>query len=176
MTAIGRMAEWPDEMRRDFNLLRARGYTTTKAHDRVKVMYPDAKEYNIQTVYTYCKTPQGKKDYQDALNQIREEAKTKTYAHRGSRLDALIEVAEKLLDHFRVSSKPTEMTRLAAEIRACMSEIRQEVDPYGIEDATVMSHFDKLLSGFGKLQEKKQNMILEDQFWLNNSTPQTESN
>ena len=170
----GRMSEWQDAERHEMNLMIARGYKIKHAFETVRDKY-QLPDYKIQTVYTYTKCPQGKKEYEEALKQVRAEAKEKTLSHRGSRLDALIEVAEKLMEYFRLSDKPTEMTKLAAEIRSCMTEIRNEVDPYGIEDASVMSHFDKLLGGFSKLQEKKQNMILEDQFWLN-STQQTESN
>ena len=171
----GRMAEWADDQRHEMMLLIARGHKIKHAFEKIRDRY-DLTDYKIQTVYTYVRCSQGQEEYKKALDEIREAAKDKTYAHRGSRLDALTEVAEKLMDHFRVSSKPSEMVRLAAEIRSCMNEIRQEVDPYGLESNKVASHFDKLLGGFAQLGQKKQDMILEDAFWLNNSTQPTESN
>lgn len=172
----GRLAEWPDEVRHEFNLLRARGHKIKHADAQIRAKYPELVEYKIQTMYTYCKCPQGVQEYKRALDEVRELAKDKMYAHRGSRLDALVEVAEKLLFYFRESNTTSELTRLATEIRSTMGEIRAEVDPYGLESNTVKSHFDKLLGGFAQLPDKKQNLILEDAFWLNNSTPQTESN
>lgn len=172
----GRLAEWPDDIRHEFNLLRARGYKIKHAYLKILEDHQELVEYNVQTIYTYCKCTQGKHEYKKALEEVRELAKDKMYAHRGSRLDALVEVAEKLIFYFRLSESTSELTRLAAEIRSTMGEIRSEVDPYGLESNTVKSHFDKLLGGFAQLPDKKQNMILEDAFWLNNSTPQIESN
>ena len=176
MAHSGRLSGWPDEVRLEFNLHRAHGWKIKDAHEKIEADYPDLEKYQRQTIYTYCKCEQGKHEYKKALEQVREEAKDKLYAHRGSRLDALIEVAEKLIFHFRLSENPAQLTKLAGEIRSTMSEIRAEVDPYGLESNTVRSHFDKLLGGFAQLSDKKQNMILEDSFWLNNSTPQIESN
>ena len=172
----GRLAGWSDAMRLEFNLRRARGYKINASYDYIVEKYEDAEEYRPQTMYTYCKSLQGLKEYEQALEQVREEAKEKMYSHRGSRLDALIEVAEKLMLHFRLSTVSNEMVKLAGEIRSCLGEIRQEVDPYGLEHNQVQSHFEKLLGGFAGLGDKKQNMILEEAFWLKPSTTQTESN
>lgn len=172
----GRLAEWPNALRHEFNLMRARGWKTKHVWLDIKERYPGEVEYNIQTIYSYCKSPQGEKELKDALEEVREEATTKMYAHRGSRIDALIEVAGKLFFHFRATENVSQLTRLATEIRSTLGEIRQEVDPLGLDSHKVQSHFDKLLGGFAQLSQTKQNLILEDAFWLKTSTPQTESN
>ena len=174
MAELGRLKKWTDEMRDEFNILRARSHKIKASMQKIHDKYEDCHEYNYNTVFAYCQSDTGKKDYERALKIVREEAKNKTFAQRGSRVDTLIEMAEKLLFHFRLTEKTSEMTRLAAELRSTLGEIRSEVDPYGLEDSATRSHFDRLLSGFSKLDEKKQDLILEDQGWI--STTPTQSN
>lgn len=171
----GRLEKWSDELRSEFNLLRARSHTIKGALKMICDNYPDAHEYSYAAVHGYTRSAQGQKDLKDAIALIREQAKTKSFAQRGSRVDTLIETAEKLLWHFRSTEKVSELTKLASELRSTLAEIRSEVDPYGLEDATTRSHFERLLGGFSRLDGKKQDMILEDTAqWI--STSQTESN
>ena len=171
----GRLEKWSDEIRSEFNILRARSHTIKGALKMICDNYPDAHEYSYAAVHGYTRSPQGQKELQEAVKLIREQAKTKSFAQRGSRLDTLIETAEKLLWHFRNTEKVAELTKLASELRSTLGEIRAEVDPYGLEDATTRSHFERLLGGFSRLEEKKQDLILGDtETWI--STSQTESN
>lgn len=171
----GKLEKWTDELRLEFNILRARSHTIKGALKMIVSNYPDAHDYSYAAVHGYTRSEQGKKDYEAAVKVVREQAKSKTFSQRGSRVDTLIETAEKLLWHFRNTEKVGELTKLASEIRSTLAEIRSEVDPYGLEDAATRSHFDRLLSGFSHLEGKKQDMILDDtEAWI--STSQTESN
>ena len=171
---MNKLEKWDESTLRQFNILRARSYSTKKSLEKIIENVEDVHPYVYSSISGYVNSPEGEKGLAAALEVVREEAKNKTFAHRGSRVDALIEIASKLLFHFRASTKPSEMSRLATELRSTLAGIREEVDPYGIEDTSTRSHFEKLLSGFGKLEEKKQDMILEDQVWI--STQPTESN
>lgn len=171
----GRLDKWTDELRSEFNILRARSHTIKGALKMICDNYPDAHEYSYGAVHGYTRSPQGQKEYEEAVKLVREQAKSKSFSNRGSRVDTLIETAEKLLWHFRSTEKVSELTRLASELRSTLAEIRSEVDPYGLEDAQTRSHFERLLGGFSKLEGKKQDMILEDTAeWI--STSPTQSN
>ena len=171
----GRLDKWTDELRSEFNILRARSHSIKGALKMICDNYPDAHEYAYATVHGYTRSPQGQKEYKEAIALVREQAKTKSFSQRGSRVDTLIETAEKLLWHFRSTEKVSELTRLASPTRSTLAEIRSEVDPYGLEDSATRSHFERLLGGFSKLEDKKQEMILEDTAkWI--STSQIESN
>lgn len=161
----GRLAEWSPVQRHEFNLLRARNYKITDAARRMAENYEDLHEYAYTTLASYAKSVQGQQEYERALRQVREEASKKSFTHRGSRLDTLIEVGNKLLGAFRTSVKVVELTKLAGEIRDTMREIRQEVDPLGLESEAVASHFDKIFVGFNKLDERQKRMLSDDEFW-----------
>ena len=171
-----RLEKWSDEIRREFNILRARSHSIKGSLRMICDNYPDAHKYTYGSVHGYTKSPQGEKEYKEALHLVREQAKTKSFSQRGSRVDTLIEMAEKLLWHFRQSEKTAELTKLAAEIRSTMGEIRAEVDPYGLEDSATRSHFERLLGGFSKLDGKKQDLILEEVVWTPDSTTPTKAN
>ena len=149
---------WSDETLGEFNLLRARHYSVRKA--LATMVEGGANEYSYVNVAAYARSPQGKKDLQAAYEVVRSEAKTLSYSHSGSRIETLVEIADKMLHTFRGVSKVTEMTKLAGEIRDVLKEIRAEVDPYGIESQTVKSHFETILTGMQGLPPRHRNMIL----------------
>jgi hypothetical protein len=171
----GRLHKWTDEQRHAFNRMRAKNYTIKEAVAFLKENDEDLHEYAYTTLASYIGCIQGKEEYKLALEEVREEAKVMSFTHRGSRLDTLIEVANKLLHAFRTVTAVGDMTKLAGELRDTMKEIRQEVDPLGLESGAVASHFDKILTGFNTLDQTQRSMILgEPSEW--NSTQQTRSN
>jgi hypothetical protein len=87
---------------------------------------------------------------------------------------ALIEIANKLLEKFREGLESKDLVLLGREFRETMKAIREEVDPYGISDGMVVSHFDKLLSGFAQLPKEDRSLIMDGTNWKPPS--QTETN
>jgi hypothetical protein len=166
----GRLARWTDKQRHEFNRLRAQNYGIKGSYRQLKELDEELFEYQYPTLASYTKSVQGVQEYDVALGEIRKEAEGKSYTHRGSRLDTLIEVGNKLLAAFRTTNAVTEMTKLSGEIRDTMKEIRLEVDPLGLESNAVASHFDKILTGFSSLDKRHQKMIASEEFWTEKTT------
>ena len=153
------LAKWEDEQLDYFNVFRARHYSVKKALEKV-LEVTEAYEYSYVNVAAYARSTQGQKDLQASYDVVRERAKELSYSHSGSRLDTLIEVADKLLLLFRGTVNVQHVTKLAGELRDVLKEIRLEVDPYGMEDGTVKSHFETILTGMAGLPANQRNMIL----------------
>lgn len=171
----GRLALWSPEQRHQFNKYRAQNHGIKGSFTKLKSEEEDLHEYTYPTLASYTQSPQGREEYSTALEEVREEAKSKSYTHRGSRLDTLIEVGNKLLTAFRATKAVGEMTKLSGEIRDTMKEIRLEVDPLGLENDAIASHFDKILTGFSTLDKRHQKMIAGEEFW-NDQTSEIEPN
>jgi len=154
-------------------VLRARHHSVKKALEKT-LEATQGYEYSYVNVAAYARSADGQKDLQAAYDVVRSEAKKLSYSHSGSRIDTLIEVADKMLQIFRHATKVTEITKLAGEIRDVLKEIRTEIDPYGIESQTVKSHFETILTGMQTLPVAHRDMILG--VTKSTSTPKAPSN
>ena len=153
------LSQWTHEEKAEFADYVARQYSTRQAWMRV-CEGEDTHQYTYQVCARFIKTDEGKKLVKEATAVIRDEVREKSYSHSGSRIDTLIEVAQKLLNTFRETEKPVDLARLSSEFRSCLSDIRIEIDPYGIENAESRSHFENILLGVQGLPKKQADMIL----------------
>ena len=153
------LGNWSDDQKREFAYLQAKSYSIRSAWKQM-VEQEDVHDYTYNTVAVYARSKENKELVKQETEKIREEVREKTYSHSGSRIDSLIEVAEKLLTTFRTADKVVDLTRLSGEFRATLQAIRQEIDPYGIESHETRSHFESILYGIQGLPRKHQDMIL----------------
>jgi len=160
-----RLKEWTDDQRQDFNRSRAQQYSIKDAHAKLAALHEDLHVYPYVTVHKYTLSDQGKAELEEAYNELRTEVKTEAFSHRGSRVFALIEIANKLLERFRTGLENRDLVLLGREFREMMKAIREEVDPYGIADGVVISHFDKLLAGYADLPEADRKVIMDGTEW-----------
>ena len=166
------LGSWTHEEKEEFAEYIARQYSVRHAWMRV-CEGEDTHPYTYPAVARFAKSDEGKKLVKEATAVIRDEVREKSYSHSGSRIDALIEVAYKLLNMFRETEKPVDLARLSNEFRNCLSDIRLEIDPYGIENAESRSHFENILLGVQGLPKKQADMILGV---TASSTGETETN
>ena len=133
-----------------FHQLIAERYSVKKAAQILEDEFPNVKPYEISRFYYYVKSEEGKKGIEEALSVLREEAKTESYAHRGSRVHSLVEIAEGLLQKLRtyneaqVGSK--EYLSVSGEFRGVLRDIRSEVEVLGIEDGTALDIFSSFVN------------------------------
>jgi len=167
------LGDWSDEQKTEFAYYLAKSFSTRAAWKKM-VEQEDVHEYSYVMTCKYVKSDDCKERVKKATEEIRSEVREKTYSHSGSRIDSLIEVAEKLLTVFRSAEKVVDLTRLSGEFRATLQGIRQEIDPYGIESHETRSHFENILFGIQGLQPVHRDMILGAS--SSKSTGETESN
>ena len=65
-----RLEKWSDEIRREFNILRARSHSIKGSLRMICDNYPDAHKYTYGSVHGYTKSPQGEKEYKEALHLV----------------------------------------------------------------------------------------------------------
>ena len=155
-----RLAKWTDENRLHFNQLRVRGRKLAEALRATLVEFPDAEQYQYQTVLAYVNSTQGSSDLKIARDGVTASAKESFLATSGGRLDMMAEVAADLMAHFSHMDNMSLKIKLAGEIRSMMREIRLEVDPLGLDNTQGTSHFEKMLTSFNVLAEKDKETIL----------------
>lgn len=153
------LSKWGLDEKREFAYYLAKNYPVRQAWQRM-CEREGVHQYTYQICTQFAKDKECKDLVREAYDIVREEVKDSSYSHSGSRIDTLIEVAQKLLNAFRASTKPTEMTKLSAELRSTLSDIRQEIDPYGIENQQTRSHFENILMGVQGLPNKQRELIL----------------
>ena len=153
------LGNWSDDQKDEFAFYLAKAFSARAAWKKM-VEQEDVHQYSYVIVAKYANSEDCRERRIRAQDKIREEVKDLTFSHSGSRIDTLIEVGSKLLAAFRASTKVAEMTKLAAELRQTLTDIRQEIDPYGIENQQTRSHFENILLGVQGLPNQQRQMIL----------------
>ena len=163
-----RLAKWTDDHRLHFNQMRIRGRKIAEALRVTLVEFPDAEQYEYQTVLAYTNSTQGSSDLRIARDSVTEAAKEGILSHSGGRLDVLAEVADALIARFRDTDLTRDLVQLAGEIRSIVKEIRLEVDPLGLDTVSGQSHFEKMLTAFDGLKsdDKDRLMALTEATWV----------
>ncbi len=156
--SAGKLAKWTVEQRRCLLTYRARAFGYETCLKKTLDEYPEAHPYSLPSIKDFLKSEQGRKELGDALDRVRKDAPTVGFSQGGSRLDALNETAERLLNVLRSYEKPEdnvkEVVAVSAEIRQLMAEIRREMDPYGLEDVEQDSIFGHFLRNLRKEQSR----------------------
>ena len=125
-----------------FLAMRAMNYTVAECKDKLYEMYPEAEPYTFETLKRWVASPEGKKEFEEALSAERRKARKKSYANKDSRLLSLIEIAENVFDDLRKLSpkkNQREFVALSKEFREILGAIANEVDPFNVGDSEVRS-------------------------------------
>lgn len=167
-----RLKHWSDEIREAFNQKLVRNNNVTASLKATLAEMPEAHQYEYPTVLAYTRSSQGVEDRKAAQKTLAKTAKGTFLATGGGRLDTLVEVATDLMGRFRTAPDSKEATTLATEIRNTIREIRQEVDPLGLENDGTRSHFEKLLGSFNQLasDDKDRIMAISEATWKSQPT------
>lgn len=128
-----------------FDKLIARRHGVRESIDIFYSEYPDAQEYKEQSFYAYVKSDEGKERIHAETAVLREEAGSHSFAHRGSRVAALVEISERLLSRIRGFPTPQvgsqDYVRVSGEFRRSLQDIKAEVDILGLGDGDAMDIF-----------------------------------
>ena len=123
----------------------AKSYGVREVIDILSKTYPESHVYHEQSFYNYKKSEEGKNGIDRELETIREEAKTHSFAHRGSRVAALVEISESLLNKIR-TYQPKEVgngdyIKVSGEFRRSLQDIKAEVEILGLGDSNALDIF-----------------------------------
>ena len=126
---------------------RASNHTIADTRDWLHVNYPQVKRYTLNTFQAWCSSVEGKELYAEALGKVRKAARNKSFANKDSRLLAYIEVSAKILDKLReMQADNPKFASLSRELRENFKCIKEEVDPFDINDEATSSAFDRLIA------------------------------
>jgi hypothetical protein len=151
--------------------LRAERYPVLECVSLLKSTYPESKDYHEVTWYKYFASEEGKRGVEEALGKLREEAQTQSYAHRGSRVHSLVEIAEGLLQKVRSFTKQEVGSRpylaAVAEFRSLLRDIKAEVEVLGVGDSSALdiaANFLKLITEEKKIPAFVGRSLKQDSF------------
>lgn len=126
---------------------RAANNTIAHTQDWLHVNYPEVTRYSLNTFKAWCSSTEGKELYAAALEKVRKEARNRSFANKDSRLLAYIEVSAKILDKLReLEADDAKFSSLSRELRENFKCIKEEVDPFDINDGVTQSAFDRLIA------------------------------
>jgi len=90
---------------------------------------------------------EAKELYTPLLERVRKAARGRSFANKDSRLLAYVEVSEKILDKLRnLDAGDSKFSPLSRELRENFKCIKEEVDPFDINDEATSSAFDRLIA------------------------------
>lgn len=162
------LLEWPDEYIDFLVGLLARGNSLPAALEQLGERYPDLYPYAHSTVTRFFHN-EGKSWLQDELRMVREDAETRSYAHRGSRLESLITLAEETFSRIFALPKEevTKFVSLCQEFRAQMQSVKAEMEPYQTSDETAMGLFERFveLTKLGTTRKVRGAPVLDKKEW-----------
>ena len=128
-----------------FNSLIANRHGVRESMRILSKEHPEVHIYGEQSFYAYVKSDEGKASISEETDKLREDAKTHSFAHRGSRVSALVEIGEKLLNRirrFKASEVGSaEYTRNTGEFRKLLQDVKAEVDFLGLSDTNALDIF-----------------------------------
>ena len=138
--------ELTSEMKQGALEYRADNHTVAASFEWLYLNYPEAKRYKQNTFEKWCSSVEGKGLYGNILGKVRTAARSESFANKDSRLKAYIEVSMKILEKLRVmDASDAKFSPLSRELRENFKCIKEEVDPFDINDETNRSAFDQLI-------------------------------
>lgn len=130
--------ELTTEQKEAFVRYRAENHTIKDSIEWFLEEYPDAHEYANTTMKLWFHSKEGKKLYNQELQRVRGEARTREYANKESRIIALVEIVGKLHMALRDLDPKADnkFPQLFREFREGLSALRVETDEgFGTEVA-----------------------------------------
>jgi len=121
---------------------KAKDYTLPECLNILYEAYPTAPEYTARTFQRWVTQPEIKEQYKEIEARLRKKVRGYSYANKDSRLMALIEISQRMMSRIRaIKVSDKSFTGLNRELRENFKFIREEVDPFGIEDPEIKSSF-----------------------------------
>jgi len=128
---MGALLELTDEERECFLIAHCRGLSIAKARDALYAEHSKARKYGVQSFKEYLKTEDGIFRREELLEKVREAAVKRSYANHGSRVDALIQNAQRLQEQLLSDDlAPKDRSMLSAEFRNHLALIKDETDVF----------------------------------------------
>lgn len=149
----------PQEVKEFFVSGVANHYTVPDMIKVLKDTFPDIYDYSATSYRKYLQSDEGKALLEKKTDEIREEAKTHSFAHSGSRIAVLTELAEKVLRRLRLFPDTEiggkEFILVAGELRQTFKDLRDETDRLGLTGEESINFFNSLM----KLVQGKDNKL-----------------
>lgn len=112
-----------------------------------KTFGPELHAYNRHTINNWRHSEEGKAIIGAKLAKIRSDAENRTFAHQGSRIDGLVDIAEQLFhligDFDNKRKESAKFVQLCGEFRQYMETIRKEMAPFQATEDAAISLFER---------------------------------
>lgn len=126
---------------------RAENHPIPECLEWLGVNFPDERRYSLIQFSNWTRSVEGKELFDEALGRVRKSARGKSFADKDSRLLAYVEVSEKILTKLReMEASDPKFAPLSRELRENFKCIKEEVDPFDINDEATSSAFDRLIA------------------------------
>jgi len=164
-----KLERWTPEQRQELAHHLARGLKLRDAANQVANQHEDLYLYGMTSLSEFQRSKEGKELIQLELSKIRKAAEERTYAHTGSRLDSLIEIAEDLF--WRISQFSKDKTDVPKYVSLCdtfrqyMEAIRKEMEPYQEIESGVEGWLESIVK-----RAVKQGVPGVDESWVQQET------
>ena len=141
------LADLDSETKEAIAEYRANNHSIPETYSWWRVNYPHNRSYSASQVEKWFYGPEGKEMYSKALEGARTAARNQSFANKDSRLLAYVEVSEKILHKLRnMAADNPKFSPLSRELRENFKCIKDEVDPFDINDEATSSAFDRLIN------------------------------
>jgi len=138
-----------DEHREFILRVRAENRSITETWKIFYETYPDAEEtrqYSKRAFEEWFKKPQIKEDLMRAQRSVIDGTRSYSYANKDNRLLALIEISEKMMEELRILGAGDKLFPVInRELRENFKFIKDEVDPFNMEDEQVRSAYETFM-------------------------------
>lgn len=140
-----KLQQWTREQKTHFAELSAQGLSVRAAMETLDSEYDNLHKYTNEQVRRYRISDECKEEISSILAKIRLEAENRSYAHQGSRIDAMVDVAEKLYSRIAMvhPEDVSKFVSLSGEFRQYMEAIRKEMAPYQATEDQALSLFER---------------------------------
>lgn len=132
-----------------------------RAREILLVEHPGAHSYANDAIKHFLYSDVGKLWQREARRRIREDVYDEPYVHRGDRIVTLARNLQRLVDRWTDDLSVLDMTRLAAEIRAHLTQIANETAPLE-EGQDGQSPVEGFMRWFMKLPPDQQRLVQGD--------------
>jgi hypothetical protein len=141
-----RMQGLTEEQKQVILETRAKNHSLRATKKVFEGLYPDATKYSRGSWQLWFNDPETQKQFRKVEAEVRKGVRNYSFANKDSRLLAHIEVSEKILDKIReLSATDKQFPVLARELRENLKVIREEVDPFNLEDEQTRSAFESFI-------------------------------
>lgn len=156
------LENWTTEQKEALAEQVAGGLSVNAAALKVGERYQDELyPYKLNVLWRWCKSDDGREVIQKILLRIRKEAETRSFANSGSRINALVDVAEEIYNALKDLDKKKDtrnFVSLCGEFRQYMDILRKEMQPLEAIQDTALS----LVERWEKLRRKAEKEELWD--------------